>query len=330
MRHIVIDLKNTSLETERACLIVRHESWPRPQTIPLTQLESIVIQTTTTLKSSVITQLVSHGVRLQIIAGRGQGDSGYLVGTWHNDARRRLQQYTLVTSPANQWHYAKLLVCLRLRSQRLMLQQAAGIRDDLSTLLYHMAQHIKGVEQRCWQQGYEPGHTIDELRGREGAGTALYFQAYQQLFSSSLQFTERNRRPPRDPVNVLLSLSATLLHGLFLKAVHTTGLDPQLGMLHEISFGRNSLVCDLMEIKRAAMEYWVWRLFATEIIRLEDFSFSEGTNQLPCLLGKAGRSRFYAEFATVQIQWLKEAEQICWILVKRLAKNASSSCATKE
>lgn len=323
MRHIVIDLKDTSLETERACLIVRHESWSKPQTIPLAQLESIIIQTTTTLKSNVITQLVTHGVRLQIIAGRGQGDSGYLVGAWHNDAKRRLQQYALVTNICSQWQWAKLIVCLRLRSQRLMLQQAAGIRDDLSPLLNHMAQHIKGVEHRCWQQHYNSGCTIDELRGREGAGTAMYFQAYQQLFPSSLQFTERNRRPPRDPVNVLLSLGATLLHGLFLKAVHTTGLDPQLGMLHEVSFGRNSLVCDLMEIKRAALEYWVWRLFATEIIRPEDFSFSNGSHQMPCLLGKAGRSRFYAEFAKVQVEWLKQAEQICWILVKRLAKHSS-------
>lgn len=321
MRHIVIDLKDTQLETERACLIVRHDSWARPQSIPLAQLESVIIQSTITLKSSVLTQLVSHGVRLQLIPSRGQGESGYLVGSWHNDARRRLYQYQIASQPAQQWLWAKRIVCLRLRSQRLILYRAAHIRDDLKPVLLHIAKHIQAIQQRCWEQSYTTTSSINELRGHEGAGTALYFQAYRQLFPTTLNFHTRNRRPPRDPVNVLLSLSATLLHSLFLKAVHSTGLDPQLGMLHDVCFGRDSLVCDLMEIKRADMEQWVWRLFATQVIQLEDFSFSDVPNQLPCLLGKAGRNRFYNEFSQVQAQWLKEAQQLCWILVKRLDKS---------
>lgn len=320
MRHLVIDLKDTSLETERTCLIMRHETWERPQSVPMVHLESVIIQAKVNIKSSVISQLAAHGVRVQIIAGRAQGDSAYMVGTWHNDAKRRLLQYAICTDKAQQWQWARLIVILRLRAQRMMLLEAAAVRDELSPTLRHLAQHIKGVQQRCQQQIYNPHKDIDELRGSEGAATAMYFQGYKQLFAPSLKFYERNRRPPLDPVNVLLSLSAILLHGLFLKAVHTVGLDAQLGVLHEIAYGRDSLVCDLMELKRADMEYWVWRLFATEIMRIEDFSFNDSANQMPCFLGKAGRSRFYAEFAKVQAMWLKDAQNICWLLVKRLSK----------
>lgn len=320
MRHVVIDLQDTCLDTERGCLMLRHDTWARPQSVPMAQLESVIIQTKTNLKSSVISQLMAHGVRLQIIAARGQGDSAYVVGAWHNDAKRRLQQYALCFDPSQQWRWAKLIVLLRLRSQRLMLLQAASMRDDISPLLLHIAQHIQGIQQRCQHNNYNVERTVNELRGREGAATAMYFQAYQHLFAPSLQFHERNRRPPLDPVNVILSLSATLLHGIFLQAVHATGLDPQLGVLHEVAYGRDSLVCDLLELKRADMELWVWRLFADETIRLEDFTFSDAPNQLPCLLGKAGRGRFYAEFAKMQPFWLKDAQNICWIIVRRLAQ----------
>ena len=322
MRHVVIDLQDSYLETERGCLMVRHPSWQRPQSIPLTQLETVVIQAKVNIKSSVISRLVQHGVRLQIIAGRGQGESGYLVGSWHNDAQRRLHQYAVCSNKAAQWTWAKRMVCLRLRSQRLMLLNAAKIRPELEPRLSYLANNIHGVQQRCQQQNYSFHNNINEMRGSEGAGSALYFQGYHQLFAAPLQFRTRNRRPPLDPVNVILSLSATLLHGIFLKAIQTVGLDPQLGMLHEISFGRDSLVCDLMELKRADMEWWVWRLFADEVLRVKDFSYSTAPNQLPCLLGKAGRGRFYAQFAAIQDNWLKDAQRICRLVVKRLEKSS--------
>ena len=164
--------------------------------------------------------------------------------------------------------------------------------------------------------------TVEALRGCEGAAAALYFDAYQQLFAPAWGFVERNRRPPRDPVNVLLSLSYTLLHGIVAKAVQHGGLDPQLGVLHEVAYGRDSLVCDLMEMLRSDVEWWVWRLCASETMRVEDFSMSDAEGHLPCALGKAGRARFYQEFAAIQDVWMHDAVHIVRVVVRRLRPEA--------
>lgn len=315
MRHIVIDQKDTRLEVIRGNLILSHPAWDKPKRVPLTHIDSLIIQSPVNLTSHVLSQMVEHGSRVQIMPTRGQGESACVVGSWHNDAVRRIYQYRACTSQTQQAYWARHVVALRLRSQQLMLQKAILIRHDLMAALSHGSRQLTLLARQLpnYQQ-------VEQLRGVEGAATAQYFKAYRQLFGGALQFQERNRRPPRDPVNVLLSLGATLLHGLCRQAVHAAGLDPQLGALHEIAFGRDSLVCDLMELQRADLEFWVWRQFATENIRLEDFSFSSAPNQLPCLLGKAGRSRFYAAFAAIQTEWLKQAQKNCWVLVKRLQR----------
>lgn len=313
MRHIVIDQQGVSLDVEQGRLVARHASWAKPRTAPLAQLESVVIQTRTQLDSRLLSQLAAHDVRVQVIAGRGQGESCYMVGSQHKDARRRLAQYAVVTHPAAQYAWAKRLVRLRLRRQKLLLASAVLIRGDRAAMLRYRSGMIGRLATRLERQP-----NLAALRGSEGAAAALYFGAYQQLFAPAWGFVGRNRRPPRDPVNVLLSLAYTLLHGIVAKAVQHGGLDPQLGVLHEVAYGRDSLVCDLMEVLRSDVEWWVWRLCASETMRVEDFSMSDAAGHSPCTLGKAGRARFYQAFAAVQDAWMRDAVQMVRVLVRRL------------
>jgi len=93
---------------------------------------------------------------------------------------------------------------------------------------------------------------LNELRGCEGAASAAYFKAFPHMLRTpDFSFSGRNRRPPRDPVNALLSLGYTLLANSIEAAVRTVGLDPYLGALHAPEAGRPSLVCDLIEEMRA-------------------------------------------------------------------------------
>jgi CRISPR-associated protein Cas1 len=126
--------------------------------------------------------------------------------------------------------------------------------------------------------------------GYEGAAAAAYFGAYTHLFAESLQFTGRKKRPPPDPVNVCLSLGYTLLHYDAVRACHTVGLDPMLGFFHDVSFGRESLACDLMEPLRPLMDRWVWQLFKERQLRPEHFNQDIGGR---CQMNKAGRQCFY-------------------------------------
>ena len=133
---------------------------------------------------------------------------------------------------------------------------------------------------------------LENLRGIEGAAQAIYFHALTALFPQSLNFRTRSRRPPRDPVNACLSLGYTLAHFEAVRTLHAAGLDPFLGFFHELSFGRESLACDLIEPVRPSVDAWVWQMFRSRELRSEHFTSDKGA----CLLEKTGRLRFYERF----------------------------------
>ncbi|WP_375292903.1 CRISPR-associated endonuclease Cas1 [Dietzia sp. SYD-A1] len=90
-------------------------------------------------------------------------------------------------------------------------------------------------------------HTVAQLMGVEGAASRTYFDGVRSLISHEWQFARRNRRPPRDPVNAMLSYGYTILSSEVSRAIGVASLDPDQGFLHARRSGRPSLVCDLME-----------------------------------------------------------------------------------
>src|SRR5690606_21343797 len=90
--------------------------------------------------------------------------------------------------------------------------------------------------------------TLDALRGVEGHATRLYFSGFRlRVRSSGFTFERRTRRPPRDPINTLLSFGYALLQAQIDGFVQAVGLDPYIGYLHDVRHGKPSLVLDLME-----------------------------------------------------------------------------------
>ena len=117
--------------------------------------------------------------------------------------------------------------------------------------------------------------SLDSLRGLEGAAANAYFDVFPDMIlrdKESFRFCGRNRRPPRDPVNALLSFAYSLLANDCASALESVGLDAYVGFMHRDRPGRYSLALDLMEELRPCFaDRFVLTLINNQVTRPEDF-----------------------------------------------------------
>jgi CRISPR-associated protein Cas1 len=136
--------------------------------------------------------------------------------------------------------------------------------------------------------------SIEQIMGYEGTATREYFRAWRQLIGAEWGFTARERRPPPDPVNAMLSFGYTLLVHEAVAALAVAGLDPAVGFLHQARWGRPSLALDLMEEYRPlVVDAVVLRCLAAGIMRHEDFETVAGQG---CRMSERGRRAFLAAY----------------------------------
>jgi len=288
MKTLFVEKKAMEIRYERACLLLFHEG-KRISSVPLAQLERIVVAPHVALTAGVLGLVAEKNVALLVLNSRYPNRTALLSGTMQGDIHRRLTQYQCHQDAAFRLQWSILLVKLKiLRHYRLLLK----LRLQRPDLRYPLTQGINGLENIVDDLSYEDiPTTLSNLRGKEGAAAAMFFKAFTQVFPAALNFTGRNRRPPKDPVNVCLSLAYTLCYQESVNAIKTAGLDPALGCLHEPYYNRDSLACDLMEPLRPLVDSWVHQLFHKAVLRQEDFTITD-----MCLLHVTGKQRFYEAF----------------------------------
>lgn len=123
------------------------------------------------------------------------------------------------------------------------------------------------------------GNSIEELMGIEGISSAIYFDTFDDLIFQQREFfyfNGRNRRPPTDPVNALLSFMYSILTNRVSGSLKSVGLDSQMGFLHQNRPGRDSLACDLVEeLRPVLVDRFVLRLINKNLIKPTDFEIKE-------------------------------------------------------
>ena len=289
MKTLFVEKKAMELRYERACLLVYQEG-KRVSSIPLVQLERIVVAPHVALSAGVLGLVAEHKVALVVINSRFPDRCALLSGAMPGDVRRRVTQYGLLGNIPLRLVWSKQVVGLKITRQYRLLARALIMRPDLRYGLTHALEQLTCASVRL--KPLDDITTLASLRGVEGAASAAYFKAFTGLFPDSLNFNNRNRRPPQDPVNVCLSLSYTLFHQNAVNALKTVGLDPAIGCYHELYYSRESLACDLLEPIRPLIDAWLWQLFKDRLLRVEDFV----EKQDACLLNTAGKQRFYEAF----------------------------------
>ncbi len=152
----------------------------------------------------------------------------------------RKRQFQLADDAAFGLNFSRQVVAGKLGNMSVLLMRIYRKKNKS-----HIAEKAKQVRKLAKQA--LAADSIDSVRGYEGRGSALYFSLFNSGFDMDQGFSARVRRPPKDPVNAVLSLLYTFLYNQVYSAVRQAHLDPYVGYLHCLDYGRFSLVLDLME-----------------------------------------------------------------------------------
>jgi CRISPR-associated endonuclease Cas2 len=197
-------------------------------------------------------------------------------GPLHGNVHLRLAQFRAATEPARAAALARWFSAGKLQNYRRLLQRWAADVGAPERMMLQSEQET--IELRLQAlAGTEDG---DRIRGIEGDGTRRYLKGLTARLASegtALSFGARTRRPPRDPVNSLLSFLYGLVTAELSGAVEAVGLDLQVGFLHGFRPGRPALALDLLEeLRPAVADRFALRLIGRRQVRTEHFVFTVG------------------------------------------------------
>ena len=227
-----------------------------------------------------------RGISLTFLSPHGRFVSR-VQGATHGNVLLRKAQYSLSDNEEWSLHVAKLMIAAKIQNYRNILRRYIrdyGENQDVAQVITVLENNKHKVLQ---------ADDKNKLMGYEGIASTAYFSALPHLILSqkeSFPFSGRNKRPPKDAVNAMLSLAYTLIANDVSTALETVGLDPYIGFLHALKPGRASLALDMMEEFRAYLgDRFVLSLINKRQISVHDF-LHQGDNGI--ILTDSGRKTF--------------------------------------
>lgn len=234
----------------------------------LAELTLVIVLPGVQLTDVVISLLLDRGIETIFLRQDGQF-RGRLQGQFATNPTLRLAQYRTVETTFG-IALAQKLVMGKVRNQRVLLQRRnRGTNGQISELT-EAIDLISAYASRL--NDTTTPLNRNELMGVEGICARTYYQALKHWFPAQWNFNGRNRRPPLDPVNALLSWGYGVLLARVFAACVQAGLDPYLGFFHAIEPYRPNLVLDLMEeFRPVAVDQAVISLIQSDLLTPDDF-----------------------------------------------------------
>ena len=208
--------------------------------VPLIKVEGVVILGRATISPAAVMELLERKIPMSFMTGTGRF-LGRLEPELTKNIFVRKAQWNAVDESPKAIHIVQAFVRGKLKNYRNSLMRCLRDYPDVN-----LQKEVDALEQAI--NSIANHQQIDSLRGVEGNGSAVYWRAFPKLIrADGFTFTTRNRRPPLDPVNAMLSFGYSLLRHDVQGALNIVGFDPYLGYLHTERYGRPSLALDLME-----------------------------------------------------------------------------------
>ena len=279
--------------------------------VPLALVRQVVVFGNVQVSTQALECLLSNEVPVMYLTGYGKF-VGALVPAPTKNVSLRLTQYRRFTDPAEALKLAKEVVRAKVVNQRALLMrslrsrsQASGGSEACGGGEGEPAEAVRGSEEPAARAmvdllpRVDRATEIESLLGLEGQGASLYFGEFNRFLKvqppgEGFNFRTRNRRPPRDPVNALLSFAYALLCKDCFGALCTVGFDPYHGFFHGTGrHGRPSLALDLMEEFRAVIaDSVVLGLINNRMVTPADFLVWRQA----CQLTETGRKQFFVAY----------------------------------
>ncbi len=250
-------------------------SW-RKQSIPAQTVDQVVLMGNPSVTGDALMYALELGMPVHYLSPFGKYLGAALPG-YSRNGQLRLAQYGAYKDDDAKLTIVKAMVTAKIHNQYAVLYRHGQKENPLKLRKALVAQQ----------------HSVDQVRGIEGLAAREYFAGLATMLPEVWQFDGRNRRPPTDPVNALLSFGYALLRSQVTAAAHIAGLDPYIGYLHEVHHGQPAMVLDLMEEFRPLVtDNIVLAAINNKSIQPKDFTEMLGAYRL----SDAGRRTFLQAF----------------------------------
>ncbi|MCD7715324.1 MAG: CRISPR-associated endonuclease Cas1 [Lachnospiraceae bacterium] len=253
-------------------------------TFPVANLDGLSVFGNVQLTTQALAFLLENGVDVSLFSRNGT-----LIGQVLADASKniflRLAQYDAYQDFDIRMGLARVIICNKIENQCQLIQHYR-YKDGFSP-----QQELGKMEKL--KRKLETCMTSNEILGVEGMCSNIYFSCFAHMVSCNFEFSGRNRRPPKDPINVILSLGYTFLTREVCTALEAESFEVYLGFLHGVRYGRKSLALDMVEeFRQPVVDRFVIRSFNKRILNEFDFEVEEDK----VTLAEEGFSKFCREF----------------------------------
>ena len=282
---VYVDRPGSLLRSRGDRLVVEHQDKALFR-LNLRRIRQVVCVGRAGMTTPFLHRALRDGIDVVLLDEEG-GPGGRLMSLAHDDATARRAQYRLADDAPAARELGRAFVDGKIANMRVALLRAGrrGPGPELTSIAETLA---------VTRLVLGDATSYEEILGHEGTATREYFRAWRHVIGKDWDFTARQRRPPPDPVNAMLSFGYTLLANDAIAALGVAGLDPAVGFLHQARWGRPSLALDLMEeFRPLVVDAVVLRCLSTGIVRHEEF---DTDSERGCRMNPRARQAFLAAY----------------------------------
>jgi CRISPR-associated protein Cas1 len=298
------------LKRDHECFIVQS---PTEKTeIPAEKVDAIILTANALVSTQAVALCLEKNIQLVLANWAGKPFGRFWVSTPGRATEVRRKQYLHQDTPLA-FKVSKDIVACKLRAQRKLLVDLKGNRKTPNETVSNAITSISESLQSLTGLEYSPSFK-QTLLGIEGVAAANYFSAISSVLPKKYVFKGRSRQPAEDKFNAVLNYVYGITYSSVEKVVILSGLDPNAGVYHADSYGKPTLVFDLIELFRAKVDRIAVKLFTKKYVKDSWFT-SVKDAPLGVFLSKEGRKAVI----TVFMQDASDViEKECWRYCRKI------------